>query len=419
MLFCSVGFLDMSPAMCAEETLPARVEPVCVDREATGYATFQSHNQKVVSNRHGIFMTHIRSRNADYTAQMWRLLRSTDGGKTFETLREETNATNPPAIETDADGVIYMVRPDFLDGNAYLYRFSPDSDFREPVVTAILGGSAGKYALLYDTQRRQLYYFPNNETLHVIAPDGAIRQSVRLTRAGPNAMLMYPLLSLSGDGQLHAAWTTQKHGIYLYWDIHHAVSPDAGASWKNLDGTALPLPITVDDTGPSLRITADDEFECHTWLSSFMVKEGKVHFLYEAQCKPPRQHYVRYDVATGRRDGDIQPAFGGKTISLMGLDGFFASRSDRPGSPLYCVGQDKGHVACLVSEDNGGTWRDYARSDEKFGAYSIGGCREVTDDGYVIGSFTDQVSSPASLTRDSKVYFFRIKAIPAAPGPAR
>lgn len=32
------------------------VELVCVDDKATGYGTFQSHNQKVVSNEHGIFM---------------------------------------------------------------------------------------------------------------------------------------------------------------------------------------------------------------------------------------------------------------------------------------------------------------------------------------------------------------------------
>ena len=39
-----------------------------LDAEATGYATFQSHNQKVVANAHGIFTTHIRSRNEAFTA---------------------------------------------------------------------------------------------------------------------------------------------------------------------------------------------------------------------------------------------------------------------------------------------------------------------------------------------------------------
>ncbi|MFH1265195.1 MAG: hypothetical protein ABIK89_05665, partial [Planctomycetota bacterium] len=54
----------------------AAVELVSIDDEAVGYATFQSHNQKVVWNRRGIFTTHIRTRNEPYTAQTWRLSRS-------------------------------------------------------------------------------------------------------------------------------------------------------------------------------------------------------------------------------------------------------------------------------------------------------------------------------------------------------
>src|SRR5687768_8072556 len=63
----------------------------CVDEDATGYGTFQSHNRKVLANANGIFMTHIRSRNEPYTAQQWRLSRSTDGGRSFQTVYEATN----------------------------------------------------------------------------------------------------------------------------------------------------------------------------------------------------------------------------------------------------------------------------------------------------------------------------------------
>src|SRR5688572_16395581 len=94
---------------------PAEIELTLVDDHATGYATFQSHNQKVLSNAHGIFMTHIRSRNEAYTAQQWRLSRSTDGGRTFATVFEDTHATNPAVIESDKDGNVYLIRPDFAD----------------------------------------------------------------------------------------------------------------------------------------------------------------------------------------------------------------------------------------------------------------------------------------------------------------
>lgn len=37
------------------------IDVTCIDDDATGYATFNSHNQKVVQNENGIFMTHIRT----------------------------------------------------------------------------------------------------------------------------------------------------------------------------------------------------------------------------------------------------------------------------------------------------------------------------------------------------------------------
>ena len=128
----------------------ATIELTCVDPAATGYGTFQSYNQKVVANRRGIFMTHIRSRNEAYTAQQWRLSWSRDNGQTFETLYEATHATNPPVLETDDDDNVYLIRPDFVDGNAYLYRFLAAADYRQPSITPIPNGSAGKFSMTLD-----------------------------------------------------------------------------------------------------------------------------------------------------------------------------------------------------------------------------------------------------------------------------
>jgi hypothetical protein len=79
-------------------------EITIVDDHATGYATFQSHNQKVVQNQHGIFLSYIRTRNEPYTAQNWRLMRLVDAGASFQMILEATDATNPPVLETDAKG---------------------------------------------------------------------------------------------------------------------------------------------------------------------------------------------------------------------------------------------------------------------------------------------------------------------------
>lgn len=380
------------------------VETVCVDDQATAYGTFQSHNQKVVSNRNGIFMTHIRTRNEPYTAQQWRLSWSTDGGTTFQRLYEATHATSAPAMETDEEANLYLARPDFVDGNAYLHRFLAADRYANPLVSTIPGGSAGKYCMHYDPERQQLYYFAHNNTFHTIGLDGRVRSSCALLAAGESAVLQYPLLSLDRDGTLHAAWTTQKHGVYLYWDIHHMLSRDGGATWQKLDGTPLTLPVVADQHGPADRVTLDDEYDVHTWLSSVLARDGKLHFLYQAQSHPPREHYVRYDVATAKRELDISPELKGQRVSLLGLDGFFAARSSLAGSTLYCVCNWQGRIGCLASDDNGTTWYDYAASEQTFTPYAIGGCRELTADDHVIGSFTDQAVTPP------RVYFIRIPA---------
>ncbi|NOS72281.1 MAG: hypothetical protein HOP33_20445 [Verrucomicrobia bacterium] len=92
-------------------------------------------------------------------------------------------------------------------------------------------------------------------------------------------------------------------------------------------------------------------------------------------------------------------------------DGFFATPAREPHSPLYCVGQDaaSNRLVCLESEDNGETWRDHAVSEAVMNPYAIGGRREVTADGWIIGSFTDQTPEGGG-----KVYFF---CIPAARKP--
>jgi len=410
---CSVLFCVLATGInLAGASGVTRIELTCVDPAATGYGTFQSHNQKVVSNRRGFFMTHIRTRNEAYTAQQWRLSWSRDGGRSFETLHEATHATNPPLLETDDADNLYLVRPDFSDGHAYLYRFFATNDFRQPTISRIPNGAAGKFAMVLDQSRRQLCYFAHNNTFHLVGLDGVVRLSTNLLTAGKSAVLQYPLLCLDPANTLHAAWTSQKHGVYLYWDIHYLQSPDGGTRWRTMGAKPVTPPAVADEGGPADRITLDDEFEIHTWLSSFLVKDGKAHFLYLAQTNPPRQHYVRYDLTTARRELDIQPDFKGQQLSLRGLDGFFASQRDKPGSTLYCVGRDAAasRLVCLASDDHGTTWRDYAASDTVANPYSIGGCREVTADGWIIGSFTEQITPTTDNGGGSKVHFFKFRA---------
>ncbi|MSS71203.1 MAG: hypothetical protein EXS64_06920 [Candidatus Latescibacteria bacterium] len=387
------------------------IDPVCVDDRTFGYGTFQSNNQKVVSNRNGIFVTYVKSRNEPYTAQGWRLVRSVDGGKTFSVLYEATDPTNPPVLETDEADNVYLARPDFVDRNAYLYRFLAAEGYARPTISKIEKGSAGKYCMMYDRERGQLYYFAHNNTFHVVGLDGTVRHSETILKTGQTACLQYPHLSLDLDGTLHAAWTTNKNDEYLYTDIHYMKSRDGGRSWEKMDGTRLELPVVADYHGLSDQINLNDEYDYHTWLSSFMVKDGKLHFIYRyaAPEASMRQHYVRYDLKTCHRDIDVYPTFRGQEISLCHLDGFFASRASEPGSPLYCTMVQEGRIACLASDDNGETWYDYGVSEPFLHPYSVGGCREVTADGHIVGSFGNPQQNNDTETV-SPVYFFKFKA---------
>jgi len=377
-------------------------ELTLVDPAVNGYATFQSHNQKVLANQYGYFMTLLRTRNEAYTAQNWRLLRSTDQGKTFQSIYDATNATNPPPIETDAAGNLYLARPDFVDGNAYLYRFEASKDFKDPAISLIPGGAAGKVALLVDSANQCLYYASHNNQFYQLGLDGTVLEHTQLIAPGPNAVLQYPHLRLDGEYNLHYAWTTQKHGVYLYWDIHHVYRPIGSNAWQNLGGQPMTLPVVADDTGPATRISLDGEFEVHTWLSSFTIKGRKAHFLYLNQGTPGTEYYVRRDLKTGKEELRIA------LDALRSLSGLLVSKDDSPDSPLFALGSKDRHVVALISRDNGTTWAPYAYVEQDFNVYSLGGCNTVTKDGYIIGSFTDQQGSNDAGDAKSAVYFFRL-----------
>lgn len=379
-----------------------------VDGAAHYTATFQSHNQKVVANRNGIFMTHLRSRNESDTAQEWRLSRSVDSGRSFSMLHESVDATNPPVLETDRGGKVYVAHPNFGTGNVSLYRLSPEDGFRFGEPIRLAGAAAGKYAMAIDEARGQLYFLSHNNRFFVVGLEGGVRRSYDLLRPGEHAALQYPHLAMDPKGSLHGAWTTVQHDEYTYRSIHHLVSSDGGRTWGILGSDkALSLPVVADETGGSLCITPEEEFQVHTWLSGFLAGEEKVHFFYRAQSKPPLQHYLRYDAASGKEDLHHRPRFGGSEIEVISLDGFFSA--EQVGRKrVFCVARDAiGHLVCLVSRDQGATWEDFAKSEEKFNPYSIGGCRTLGSDGALLGSFTDQRGVGID-DRSSRVYFFRI-----------
>jgi outer membrane protein assembly factor BamB len=385
-----------------------------VDSNCTYYATFQSHNQKVVQNENGIFMTYL----VDYEdvapwPGYWKLLRSTDGGESFEVVYTSPMVGSKAAcIETDEDNNILALCSDETQRESpfLFYRFLASKDYKDPTISKISYAASGKYCMFYDRDTGKAYVFNHYGKLFVLnASTGKLIRSKQVVEfEGENATTQYPHLFVE-DGILHHAWTTNHKSQYLYWDIHYMKSPDDGSRWYTAAGERLLQPIKPDQSGKADQIILPDEFLYHTWLSSMIVKSGKVHFVYLAQTPEPRQHYVRIDLSTGRIDRRTFPVWQGETISIRALDGYFATG---PGtSPLYYVGMvDFCRIGVLVSHDNGDTWHDCALSERiPNSIYSVGGCREITSDDHLIGSFTNQYGSRGDP------YFFRVQ-VPDSTG---
>ena len=387
-----------------------------IDADSDPGATGQSHNQTIVQNENGIFVAYLHSRNEGFTSQNWRLARSTNGGESFTTIFSEYIGTNTPCIETDEDNNIYAVVGDYSTGDASLYTFTPgvNADYSSHTEDVIPDGAAQKFAMYYDSSRSRIYYASAPQyglDFYVLNMSGTVLSTQDLLDDGTVAHPGYPYFDMDEDDNLYLAWTTATigGGNAAYRHIHFMRSLDGGNDWKKLDGTLLfdgdnqnQNPIVGDEGGPTDRVTTSAQADYTTWLQNFAVRSGKIHFAYKVASTPEEQHYVRWDIATAQADKRIQPEWSGGQISLLGLDGFVVTDSYEP-NDLYWISRSGGQIGVLYSDDKGDTWYDHAMSNSNFmNPYMVGGCREITSDGYIIGSFTDYNSVDDSGT----AYYF-------------
>ncbi len=187
------------------------VELTCVDDRACGFGTFQSHNQKVVSNANGIFMTYLRENNEKDPGKgnVWRLMRSVDGGKTFSVVYEGRNNCRAPCIETDRRGNLYLAHPEYgssakRKSEFHFYRFSAARKYKGPGISVFPNvGCASKYAMAYDAKRKRFYIATQYGQLLTVGENGKLlaKRAVLKSR-GPKAGTQYPLLQVDRAGKL-------------------------------------------------------------------------------------------------------------------------------------------------------------------------------------------------------------------------
>jgi catechol 2,3-dioxygenase-like lactoylglutathione lyase family enzyme len=404
------------------------IEITKITDTATPYATFQSHNQKIVQNQYGIFMTYLYSEAADAAHGTWRLVRSIDGGKSWGTLYRSFIPARAPVLETDEHGSIFVISPDLTsastEGDATFYRFDPEQAFQVPAVTkAIVNGSGGKYTSYYDRGRKRLYYLNfwdcngtcPKRNFYALDRNGDVIFNQGLTLSGTNSRLQYPHLEMDGS-TLFFAWTTAYVNplVARYPAILYVLSEDGGVTWKNASG-AISVPFLGDHNGPGIRVSLGDEIIPETgpavgngtWLANFIFKGSYLHFAYEA-TQPDRQHYMRFLPGAGVRDLDRQPVWQGNNYTLRTPSGFFSSEPNAT-TPLFISGQhvDQAgtHIAVLQSTDLGVTWQDHAISSVVGSTvYALSGNRRLTKTGHILGHFT------IDAAKDS-AWFYKVAAV--------
>jgi len=385
------------------------------DKGVVGEIPFQSHNQKVVSNAKGIFITHGRRKNRIGL----QLQRSTDGGRTFKTVYQDKLAVAPPTIETDRDNNIYLIYPETGQRRTRFLKFSAHSGYTRPVVSRSYNGvySAAKFASVCDPRGR-LYHATQWGHLLVIDTSGKLLADRHVFKGGGGAGPSYPHLFLDRSGVLHFAMTTADAEDKIpYESIRYLKSPDTGKTWYAMDGKRVSTPTTCAADGPSTMINLPDELKHATWLANMHVKNGKVHFMYLARIPgKERQHYMRFDGRTGTREIDSWSTwnnrFGGKKLKIHSICGMFASDPARRWGPLFAVGANGRKLAALVSTDNGSTWREHAESRDVGKVWAEGGARAVTRDGQVIGTLA--TAKPQWATTQ----FFRFPVRPPPKKPS-
>ena len=409
------------PCLRSFEPDAGSLDIVPVSSSSTYFATFQSNSQRIVDTRRGLFATFLTAPDT------WVLRQSLDRGATWSTIYTGAGLpTEPPAIQADLDGTLYVMRqndisnPSLAIGAApsTLYLFPASVPLNTPPTTSLIPhGHAGKSTLLYDIRRGLLWYFAQYGTLFAISRTGAVLSEQALLRSdnAPTNYYVgsaYPHLALDENGWLYLAWTTvtaYTDGGVAYRNIQTIRTTNAGASFESLAGAPLTLPIVVGDSSPSTQVTQVSEVLQNPWLWSFVIREGLFHGAYATTIASPgapslRQSYVRLAADGGAVVARLVPQDNG--LSPYSQDGALFEDPSSPRHFFLLGGQNVvGHpLALMGSNDMGTTLHGVARSlpGPTENPYSLSGARVVTEDGLLLGLYTNACacsSYPVNLVR--------------------
>ncbi len=395
---------------------PKSFDFVSLGYSFTNYTTFSSHFQKIVVNKNGIFLsnaTELHTQENGYKAH-WKILRSTDGGASFQDFYNSAERSKLPALELDLEGNILAVN------SSSFIKFT-NSDHQNPLKVPLTDGLGyGKYSATFDKSRNRLYFCDYDGKFYRINPSDGSHDYVQVTSHGTEARLHYPYLSMDGE-TVYLGWTTTpSSGGSDYREIRYIFSEDGGNSWQAASegnvAAQLTLPIITDEHGPAPMVNLAEELgSVIVWNADMLAFDSKVHFMYMGQWSPSIQRYMRMNPQNNEREAYHSPHFGGENLSIYSNSSFFVmdKRHGKKGR-LFAVGKNPGqqNIVVIASNDQGSTWYDYGISNSGIyqnSGWNLTGHREITADGYILGMFTH--NAPAEEVVGDKSYqsqFFKL-----------
>jgi len=387
---------------------------------------FQSHNQKIAWTPNGLFRSGDLQADTNGSDNVV-VQRSTDHSATWQNIFDtgvHRDNLKPPTIEAGPAGNVYIIYPN--SGGTRFVKFSPSNNYGSAVVNKLstAASSGSKFASCHDPGRNRIYHATQWGSVLTFDTSGNVTRNQQLIKSGGDSRPSYPHLFVDESGVIHYAMTVADNGDDVpYTDIRYLKSLDGGQSWKAMNGTPVSIPTAAAGASSAATlINRPDEHNYKTWLACMHAKNGKVHFVYQTgnpwdpagagnpPAITPYMNYMRFDLASGAREID-RTSLGGPDLAINAESASFASIIDHPDSPLYVVGEGpNGHrLLALVSDDNGQTWQDYARSDWHNIIANPGLARDVTPDGEIIGGVA--LSDPFWAT----VNFFSLPAVNNPP----
>lgn len=399
------------------------------------YGTFQSHYQKVVSTKNGIFAAFLASYVADSSDSRndmgaWEIVKSVDGGQTFQTVYSLETSSKTPCLEADAEGNLHLAYASNRWNDLIYSKLQASENYSQLHSVTVPGAGAGKYSCAISDKGKVFVYLGWEQLVRFDLQNMQVLDSRTYFKSGPNGHPQYPHLVFQPEkNYLLAAWTTISvndiNGRPNYRDIRYAVSYDFGLSWKSTTTSEnLILPIIADETGGTATPILSSDYintiqsqeqgvPWENWLDSATFVGNYLYFAYFNTGENNSDYQTRF-VRSGLYHNDgakpvVLERFKGETIELNS-NGLYFTTHTLPdiGTVIYAVGStSKYELASLYSEDKGVTWHDHAISEpENHQPYAITGSKTVTAEGDIIGEYT---SFPQLGEHEGKVKFFKIK----------